>query len=137
MLSLLEHLTIDFPYYFVLSLINVYKDATTRDKLIFPLAITRILLHFSIPFLVSDHFHVMYAIDAATVKRSEAQLCLRRSGTVIPSASTAPSTFASSSSMGEVTLEDIMAQLVLIDAHLNTFNDELCQVNTRIGRIAR
>ena len=30
-----------------------------------------------------------------------------------------------------------MAQLVHMDARLNTLSDELCQVNTRVGRIAR
>ena len=30
-----------------------------------------------------------------------------------------------------------MAQLVRMDARLNTLNDELCQVNTCVGRIAR
>ena len=30
-----------------------------------------------------------------------------------------------------------MAQLVCMDARLDTFSDELCQVNTRVGRIAR
>ena len=30
-----------------------------------------------------------------------------------------------------------MAQLVRMDACLDTFNDELCQVNVRVGRIAR
>ena len=30
-----------------------------------------------------------------------------------------------------------MAQLQCMDAHLYTLSDELCQVNTRIGRIAR
>ena len=30
-----------------------------------------------------------------------------------------------------------MAQLVRMDAHLDTLSDELCQVNTRVGRIAR
>ena len=30
-----------------------------------------------------------------------------------------------------------MAQLVRIDARLDTFRDELCQVNTRVSRIAR
>ena len=35
-----------------------------------------------------------------------------------------------------MTLEDIMAQLQHIDAHLNTLNDELCQVNTLVGHIA-
>ena len=30
-----------------------------------------------------------------------------------------------------------MAQFQRMDARLNTFSDELCQVNTRVGRIAR
>ena len=30
-----------------------------------------------------------------------------------------------------------MAQLQRMDAHLDTLNDELCQVNTGVGRIAR
>ena len=30
-----------------------------------------------------------------------------------------------------------MAQLVCMDACLDTLSDELCQVNTRVGRIAR
>ena len=72
LLSLLEHLSIDFPSHFILSIIDVYKDSVTRDKLIFPSAIMRILCHFSIPFLVFDHFSYLGAIDAATVKRSEA-----------------------------------------------------------------
>ena len=66
--SLLEHITIDFPSHFILFIIDVYRDTTTRDKLIFPSAITRILRHFSVPSPVFDHFHVMCAIDAATVK---------------------------------------------------------------------
>ena len=32
LLSLLEHLTIDFPSYFILSIIDVHLDAVTRDK---------------------------------------------------------------------------------------------------------
>ena len=35
LLSLIEGLTIDFPSHFILSLIDVYKDTMTRDKLIF------------------------------------------------------------------------------------------------------
>nr|POE58502.1 hypothetical protein CFP56_29561 [Quercus suber] len=73
LLSLLEHLTIDFPSHFIISIIDVHLDSASRDKLIFPSAITRILRHFSIPFPVSDHFTHIYAIDAATVKCSEAQ----------------------------------------------------------------
>ena len=72
LLSLIEHLIIDFPSHFILSVIDVYKDTASHDKLIFPSTITRILLHFSVPFLVSNHFHVMCAIDAATIKQSEA-----------------------------------------------------------------
>ena len=71
LLSLLKHLTIDFSSHFILSILDVYRDSVTRDKLIFPLVITRILRHFSISFPMSDHFHVMCAIDVATVKRSK------------------------------------------------------------------
>ena len=67
LLSLLEEISFDFLSHFILSLINVYRDTTTHDKLIFPLAITRILCHFSISFLESSHFTAMCAIDTATV----------------------------------------------------------------------
>ena len=73
LLFLLKHLTIDFPSHFILSIIDVHLDSASCDKLIFLLAITRILRHFSIPFPSSDHFTVMCAIDYTTVKRSEAQ----------------------------------------------------------------
>ena len=43
LLSLLEHLTINFPSHFILSIIDMYGDTATRDKLIFPSAITWIL----------------------------------------------------------------------------------------------
>ena len=74
LLSLLEHLTIDFPSHFILSIIDVHLDSASRDRLIFRFAITRILRHFFVPFPSSNHFTVMCAIDYATVKRSEAQL---------------------------------------------------------------
>ena len=73
LLSLFEHRTIDFPSHFILSIIDFHLDSASRDKLIFPSAITRILRHFSVPFPSSDHFTVMCAIDYATVKCSEAQ----------------------------------------------------------------
>ena len=41
LLFLLKHLTINFPSYFILSIINVHLDSMSRDKLIFPSAITR------------------------------------------------------------------------------------------------
>ena len=36
LLSLLEHLTIDFPSHFILSIIDVHLDSASHDKLIFP-----------------------------------------------------------------------------------------------------
>ena len=85
LLSLLEHLTIDFPSFFILSLIDVFQDSASCDKLIFPSAITRILHHFSIPFPMSDLFTFMCAIDATTVKRSEVQFRLRKQNSTPPS----------------------------------------------------
>ena len=116
LLSLLEHLTIDFPSHFILSIIDVYKDTASRDKFIFPSAITRILRHFFVPFPVSNHFTYMCAINATTVKRSEVQFRSRQFGSTAPPTHSAPSRFAPSisapsSSMGDVTLGDIMAQL--------------------------
>ena len=72
LLSLLEHLTIDFPFHFILSIIDVHLNLTSSHKLIFPSTITRILRHFSVPFPTFDHFTVMCAIDYATIKCSEA-----------------------------------------------------------------
>ena len=77
LLSLLEHLTIDFPSHFILSIIDVHLYLASSDKLIFPFAIMRILRHFSVPFPLSDHFTFICAIDTTTVKRSEAQFRLR------------------------------------------------------------
>ena len=67
LLSLLEDISIDFPSHFILSLIDVYRDMATYDKLIFHSAITRNLRHFSVPFPFSPHFSMMGAIDAVTV----------------------------------------------------------------------
>ena len=137
LLSLIENLSIDFPSHFILSLIYVYKYSATCDKLIFPSAITWLLRHFSVSHPMSPHFTYMCVIDTATVRRNIAQLRLKQpqTQTAAPPASTTPSTFALSTSTGEVTLEAIMAQLVHMDARLNTLSDELYQVNTRVGRI--
>ena len=72
LLSLIEDLTIDFPFHFILSLIDVYKDTATHDKLIFPSAITRINYHSSISYPEFDHFPIMRATNASTVRRSKA-----------------------------------------------------------------
>ena len=81
----------------------------------------------------------MCAIGAAIVKWSFAQLHLRQpqTQTIAPPTSTAPSTSAPSSLVGGVTLEAIMAQLVRMDAYLDTLSDELCQVNTHVGCITQ
>ena len=71
-LSLSEDLSIDFPLHFILSLINVYKDKVTLDKLIFPSTITRIICHCSISYPESAHFTVMGAISMVSIWRSEA-----------------------------------------------------------------
>ena len=41
--SLLEDLTIDFLFHFITSVIDVYQDMATHDKLIFPSTIMHIL----------------------------------------------------------------------------------------------
>ena len=91
-----------------------FQDSASRDKLIFTSSITRILRHFFVPFPLSDHFTFMCAIDAATIKHSEAQFRSRQSDSAsLPSRSTpshlAPSTSAPSSAMGDVMLDDNMA----------------------------
>ena len=113
LLSLLEHLIIDFPSHFILSIIDIHLDSASCDKLIFPSATTRILRHFSVPFPSSDHFTFMCAIDYATIKRSEAQFRSRQMDSVAPSSRSAPSrstpSASASSSSSDVSLGDIMA----------------------------
>ena len=70
----MEDLTIDFPSHFITSIIDVYQDTATRDKLIFPSSITWTLQHFSIPIPLSSLFTVMGAINAGSVQQSETQL---------------------------------------------------------------
>ena len=107
LLSLLEGLTFDFPSHFILSLIDVYRDTVTCDKLISPSAITRIFRHFSVSYPESTHFLVMCAINTAIIKQSEAQLPPKQPRTEMV---TPPTSFATpSSSTGGVTLEVIMA----------------------------
>ena len=99
----------------------------------------RILHNFSLSYPKSSHFSVMGAIDVATVRRNAAQLRQRQPQTKMatPPASTTPSTSTPSSSTVGVILEAIMAQIVRMDARLDTLNDKLCQMNTRVGRIAQ
>ena len=141
LLSLLEHLTIDFPSHFILSIIDVHLDSASCDKLIFPFAIMRILRHFSIPFSSSDHFTIMCAIDYATIKCSDAQFRSWQSNSTAPSSRFAlsRSTLSASapSSSGDVSLGGVMTQLQCMDARLDTLFTELYQVNIHVGCIAR
>ena len=68
LLSLMEDLTIEFPSHFITSIIDVYQDIATRDNLIFPSVITRILQHFSIPIPLSLLFTIMGVICAGSVR---------------------------------------------------------------------
>ena len=110
LLSLLEDLSIDFLSHLIISIIDVYRDTMTYDKLIFPLAITRILWNFSIPIPNSPFYTVMGAINAAFVWQSEALLRPKwpQIETTDPLAPTIPSTSAPFLG-GGVTLEAIMA----------------------------
>ena len=91
----------------------------THDKLIFPSTTTQILHHFSIPIPDSPFYTTMGAIIATSVRRSEAQLQLKRQRTETTDspAPSIPSISAPSSSAGGVTLEAIMAQPQRIDAY--------------------
>ena len=113
LLSLLDGLTIDFPSYFILFVIDVYKDTTTRDKLIFPYAVTQILRYASISYPESTHFSIIGAISSASVRQSKAQFRLKQpwTETTTPLASSAPSTFVPFSPTSGVSLEAVMAQL--------------------------
>ena len=139
MLSLLEHLTIDFPSHFILSIIDVHLDSASHNKLIFPSIIARILCHFSVPFPASDPFSFMCAIDYAIVKHSKAQFRSRQTDSA-PSTHPTPSRFARSTSAptfstSNVSLGDIMAQLQYMDACLDTLSTEMNQVNVCVGHM--
>ena len=83
----------------------------------------------------------MCAIDYATVKRSEAQFRSWQMDSAAPSSRSAPSRSTPSasapSSFGDMSLEDVMAQLQRMDARLVTLSTELYQVNVQVGRIAQ
>ena len=68
LLFLIKDLSIEFPSHFILSLIDVYKDTTSYDKLIFPFAITRLHRHFFVFYPKSPHFSYICAIDAVIVR---------------------------------------------------------------------
>ena len=68
--SLTEGLSMDFPSYMSLSILDMFHDTTSHDKLIFPSFITRILLHAHVSILSSSHFYVMSVIRKESLVRS-------------------------------------------------------------------
>ena len=60
--SLLQGLTIDIPSHMIVSIIDIYQDTATRDKLIFPSAITCILTHMHVTIPSATLFSVIGAI---------------------------------------------------------------------------
>ena len=72
LLSLLGDLYVDFPSHFITSILDIYQDMSTRDKLIFHSIITHILRHFSIS--IPNFYTVMGAISVASVRQSKAHL---------------------------------------------------------------
>ena len=127
LLSLLQELTINFPFHFILSLIDICKDTATRNKLIFSSAISWILRRAFVSYPKSSHFSMMCAIDTAIVRRSEAQLRTKwpRIETVNPPTSSTPSTSTPSFSAGGVTLKVVIVQFQRMNARLDTLTTEL------------
>ena len=112
LLSLMENLSIDFPSRMIVSIIDCYQETATCDKLIFPLAITRIFTHTHVTIPHFPLFHVMGAISKESIWRSVAQLVAKQprvekidaAPTSRPSSSSAPPF----SSRVDVSFVDIM-----------------------------
>ena len=148
LLPLMKGLFIDFPSHIIAPTINIYRDITTCDKLVFPSTIMQILMHFFIPIHLSPLFTIIGVISAGSIRRSEAQLQSKRPRveTTDPIVPIVPPSFAltystpSSSAAGGVTLKAIMEQLQRMHAdfsgRLDFLTNEMCQMNTRVGHIA-
>ena len=146
----MESLSILFLSHMVESIIDCYRNTTTRDKLIFPTAITCILTHLHVTIPPSHHFYVMGAISKKFIWRSAMQLAAKvpwvePSDTVLenpttPSSRPSSSSAPSSSSRATISLADITKQFHHMRAnfgsHLDHLIDKMCQMNTRISSIA-
>ena len=144
----------------IVSIIDIYQDIARHDKLIFSSAITRILTHLHVTIPSTPFLLIMVAITQGSLQKSDAQLASkakwpRNESTrtqqeeaafhaakdaayaTQPSSSSAPST----SSRVEASLATILDQLQHMHAdfgsRLDHLSDEMCQMNIRIGRIAR
>ena len=148
LLSLMEGLSIDFPSHMIVYILDCCQDTATYDKFIFPSAIMCILTHMHVTIPHSPLFYVIGAISKESIRKSAAQLATKRPrmGTMdaapaAPTSRPSSSSALSSSSRADVSLIDIMEQLQHMHADfgscLNHLFNEMCQINTRIGRIAR
>ena len=145
LLSLMEDLSMDFLSHMIVSIIDCYRDTATRDKLIFPSAITRILTHLHVTIPSFPLFHVMGAISKESIRKSATQLATKRphveTKDVAPTPRPSSTSTPSFSSRVNVSYPNIMDQLQHIRAdfgsRFNHLSDEMCQMNTRISRIAR
>ena len=121
LLSLVKGLSIDFPSHMIESIIDCYRYTTTRDKLIFPSAITHILTYLHILIPSAPHFYIKGATSKESIWRSAVQLATKQpwvdpfdSALVDPVAlSSRPSSSSAFSSLSRVivSLADIMEQL--------------------------
>ena len=110
----MEDVSIDFPSHMIESIIEVYRDTTTCDMLIFISAITCILTHMHVTIPPSPLFYVMGAISKESIWKSVVDLAVKQprmetmdaAPTLQPSSSSIPS-----SSRADVSFVDIMNQL--------------------------
>ena len=99
LLSLMEDISRDFPSHMIESMIDCYRDTVTRDKLIFPSAITRILWHVHVTIPLSSPFYVMGVISKKSIQRSDAQLAAKRPRMESTSMDATPASWPSFSSV--------------------------------------
>ena len=78
LLTLMEDLFIDFPSHMIESMIDIYRDTATCDKLIFPSTITHILSHVHATIALYTPSYAMGSINMEFIRRSDAQLAAKR-----------------------------------------------------------
>ena len=112
----MEDLSIDFLSHMIVSMIDFNRDTTTHNKLIFPSTITRILTHMHVTIPPSLLFYVMGAISKESIQRSAVQLPAKQPCMEMMDATPTPrpssSSALSSSSKADISLADIMNQLL-------------------------
>ena len=127
----------------IMSILDCYQDTATRDKFIFPSAITCILTHIHVTIPPSPFFHVMGAMSKESIRRIAEWMTTKQPHVETMDVTPTPwpsSTYAFSfSSKADISLTDIMDQLQHMRAdfgnRLNHLCDGMCQMNTIIDHI--